>query len=62
MSTPSTDILPGLAAKAISVGILANTIVKLAISVAVGTKRYRLVAAGVLAAMAAAIGVALVLL
>jgi uncharacterized membrane protein (DUF4010 family) len=62
MSTPSTEILPALAAKAISVGILANTIVKVGISVAVGTKRYRLIAAGVLAAMATAIGVALVLL
>jgi hypothetical protein len=51
-----------LGAIGMSVGIVANTIVKVGISVAVGTKRYRLIAAGVLAAMAAAIGVALVLI
>jgi uncharacterized membrane protein (DUF4010 family) len=61
MSTPSTEILPAVAARAIAIGILANTIVKLGISVAMGSARYRLIAGGVLLAMAAAIGIALVL-
>jgi uncharacterized membrane protein (DUF4010 family) len=61
MSTPSTNILPLIAARAIAVGILANTFVKLGISVAVGSGRYRLISAGVLLAMAVAIGAALYL-
>ena len=55
MSTPSTAILPLLAAKAIAIGILANTFVKLAISVATGSARYRLVAGTVLLLMAGSI-------
>ena len=61
MSTPSTDVFPAIAARAIAIGILANTFVKLGISVAVGSGRYRLIAAGVLLSMAAAIAMALVL-
>jgi uncharacterized membrane protein (DUF4010 family) len=61
MSTPSTNILPLIAARAIAVGILANTFVKLGISVAVGSGRYRLISAGVLLAMAVAIGATLYL-
>lgn len=61
MSTPSTEILPAVAGRAIAIGILANTFVKLGISIAVGSARYRLIAGGVLLAMAAAIGVALAL-
>ena len=61
MSTPATNILPLIAARAIGAGILANTIVKLGISVAVGSGRYRLIAAGVLLAMAIAIVAALYL-
>lgn len=55
MSSPSTAILPSIAARAIVIGILANTIVKLTISVALGSARYRLVAGGALLAMAAVI-------
>jgi len=61
MSTPSTEILPSIAARAIATGILANTIVKLAISAAVGSARYRVIAGGALLAMAAAIAIALTL-
>jgi uncharacterized membrane protein (DUF4010 family) len=61
MSAPSTNILPLVAARAIAAGILANTVVKLGISVAVGSGRYRLIAAGVLVAMAVAIAAALYL-
>jgi uncharacterized membrane protein (DUF4010 family) len=59
MSTPSTEILPPIAAAAITVGILANTIVKLGISVAAGSGRFRLLAGGVLVAMALAISIML---
>ena len=59
MSTPSTQVLTSIAAKAIAVGILANTVVKLTISAVVGSPRYRLVACGSLAAIGAAIGIAL---
>jgi len=55
MSSPSTAILPLIAARAIAIGILANTIVKLTISAALGSARYRLVAGGALLTMAAAI-------
>jgi uncharacterized membrane protein (DUF4010 family) len=59
MSSPSTDILPIIAARAIAAGILANTVVKLGISTAMGTARFRLVAGGVLLLMAASIAVPL---
>ena len=55
MSTASTAVLPILAAKAIAIGILANTLVKLAISVATGSARYRLVAGALLLLMAGSI-------
>ncbi len=55
MSSPSTAILPSIAARAIAIGILANTVVKLTISTALGSARYRLVAGGALLAMAAVI-------
>lgn len=61
MSTPSTDVLPSIAARAIAMGILANTAVKLGISAAVGSARYRLITVGVLLAMAVPIGVAIAL-
>jgi len=61
MSTASTNILPLIAARAIAAGILANTVVKLGISVAVGSGRYRLISAGVLLAMAVAIAATLYL-
>ena len=59
MSTPSPDLLATVAARAIAAGILANTVVKLAMSVAVGSPRYRLIAGSILAAMGAAVAVAL---
>ncbi len=62
MSTRSTQIIPMIAARAIAIGILANTVVKLAISIVVGSSRYRLIAAGGLVAMALAIAAALALL
>ena len=61
MSTATTEILPAIAARAIAIGILANTVVKLGISAAVGSARYRLIACGVLLAMAAATALALTL-
>lgn len=62
MSTPSTQVLTIVAAHAIAIGILANTVVKLALSIAIGSPRYRLIAGGVLAAMAMAIGIVLILI
>jgi len=59
MSTPSSELLTTLAARAIAAGILANTVVKLAISVVVGAPRYRLIAGAILVAMGAAIAIAL---
>ncbi len=55
MSTPSVDIMPQIAARAIAAGILANTIVKLGISVAMGSAGFRLAAGGVLLLMTIAI-------
>lgn len=59
MSTPSPELAATIAAKAIAAGILANTVVKLGISVVVGSPRYRLVAGTILAVMGAAIAAAL---
>lgn len=59
MSTPSTQIVTAVAARAIAIGILANTVVKLAFSLAVGSARFRVVAGVILALMAVAIGGAL---
>lgn len=55
MSTPSTVIIPAIAARAIAIGILANTVVKLTISVTTGSARYRLISGGVLLLMAVSI-------
>ena len=62
MSTPSSELLASVAARAIAAGILANTMVKLGISVVVGSPRYRLVAGSILVAMGATIAVALAVL
>jgi uncharacterized membrane protein (DUF4010 family) len=62
MSTPSTAIAPMMAARAIGVGILANTIVKLGIAVAAGSGRFRLIAGAVLLGMAAITAAMLALL
>ncbi|HXV17623.1 MAG TPA: hypothetical protein VD758_12630, partial [Gemmatimonadaceae bacterium] len=61
MST-SSGLLVRFAARAIAVGILANTVVKLAISMVVGSARYRMVAGIILVAMGAAIAIALAVL
>jgi uncharacterized membrane protein (DUF4010 family) len=55
MSTPSTQVFTGVAARAIATGILANTVVKTAISAAVGSARYRLIAGGLLIALGAGV-------
>jgi uncharacterized membrane protein (DUF4010 family) len=62
MSTPTTAIAPMMAARAIGVGILANTMVKLGIAVVAGSGRFRLIAGAVLLAMAAVTAVMLALL
>lgn len=62
MSTPTTAIAPMMAARAIGVGILANTIVKLGIAVAAGSGRFRLIAGAVLLVMAAVTAAMLALL
>lgn len=61
MSNPSTTVLTRLAAHAIAIGVLANTVVKLVLSVAIGSSRYRLIAGSVLAAMGLTIGAVLIL-
>jgi uncharacterized membrane protein (DUF4010 family) len=61
MSDRSTGVGPAVAARAIAIGILANTVVKMLISVAVGSPRFRLVAGAGLAVVAMAIGVPLLI-
>jgi uncharacterized membrane protein (DUF4010 family) len=55
----ASAIPPALAAQGIAAGILANTLLKLGITVAVGQARFTAIAGGTLAAMAAALGLAL---
>ena len=62
MSERSTSVVPDVAARAIAIGILANTLVKLAISVAMGTPRFRLIAGTGLAVVAITIGAPLLIL
>jgi uncharacterized membrane protein (DUF4010 family) len=62
MSAPSTEVSPGIAARAITIGILANTLVKLAISVVAGSPRFKLIAGVVLVVMGLAMSVPLLLL
>ena len=62
MSAPSAAFGPPIAARAIAIGILANTAVKLVISVATGSQRFRLVSASVLLLMAGSVAVPLILL
>ena len=59
MSTPSPQMVTIVAARAIAVGILANTVVKFTISAVIGSPRYRLIAGGILVAMGGVIAVAL---
>lgn len=51
MSRPSEPMPPDLAARAITVGILANTVFKLGLAVSLGAPRFRPAAAGGLAAL-----------
>jgi uncharacterized membrane protein (DUF4010 family) len=59
MSTPSSMLIATIAARAIAVGVLANTLVKLGISIVVGSPKYRLIAGGILVVMGAGIAVTL---
>jgi uncharacterized membrane protein (DUF4010 family) len=61
MSAPTTDMLPTVAARAIAIGILVNTLVKLGISAAAGSARFRLMSVAVLLVMAASIAAPLLL-
>jgi hypothetical protein len=53
---------PALAATAIAVGVLANTGMKLALALSLGTTRFRTIAGGALAMMLLAIAAALAFL
>ena len=61
MSRAGAELTPSVAAYAIAIGILANTILKLSVSLALGTSRFRRVAGIGLAGLAvgSAIGLAL---
>jgi uncharacterized membrane protein (DUF4010 family) len=61
MSRTSLEIPADLAARAIAVGILANTMFKIALSLGIGTRPFRLRAAGGLGGIALAIGASLAL-
>jgi uncharacterized membrane protein (DUF4010 family) len=61
MSAPITDMLPAVAARAIAIGILTNTLVKLAISAAAGSARFRLMSVTVLLVMAVSIAAPLLI-
>lgn len=54
----SGSIAPALAARAIAIGILANSLMKLGLALALGTPQFRRVSGGVLVAMALALAVA----
>jgi uncharacterized membrane protein (DUF4010 family) len=62
MSTPSTAVLPAIAARAIGIGILANTVVKLAIAVGAGSGKFRQITAIGLLGMVAVAAAMLVIL
>ena len=50
-------VSPGVAATAIAVGVAANTAMKLALAVSLGSRRFQAIAGGTLALMLVAIGV-----
>jgi len=54
MSTLDAAVLPAIAARAIAIGVLANTLLKLGLTVTMGKGRFRRVAATGLAGLAAA--------
>jgi len=55
MSTLDQSVLPEIAARAIAIGVLANTLLKLGLTVVMGSNRFRRVASTGLTALAAAI-------
>ena len=59
MSVPSSALASTVAARAIGVGILSNTVVKLGISTIAGSGRFRVIASAILTAMAGFIAAAL---
>jgi len=54
MSTLDQSVLPEIAARAIAIGVLANTLLKLGLTVVMGSNRFRRVASTGLTALAAA--------
>jgi uncharacterized membrane protein (DUF4010 family) len=58
MTTTSVGAAPAIAAKAIAAGIISNCLMKAALAIALGTPAYRRVISGLLAVMAAVIGIA----
>jgi len=59
LSRQATTLAPGLAARALSVGALSNTLLKLAVTLSIGAPQYRWRAGTALAVIAIAIGGAL---
>jgi uncharacterized membrane protein (DUF4010 family) len=59
MTTTSVGGAPAIAAKAIAVGIVSNCLMKAALAIALGTSAYSRIISGLLAVMAAAIGIAI---
>jgi len=57
----ASEVAPGIAAFAIAIGVFANTGMKLVLALVFGSRRYRLLAGGGLAAMLLALGVSLAL-
>lgn len=57
-----SGIEPALAARAVAIGVLANTLTKLVLAVALGTGRFRLLAGAALLALALAVGGMILLL
>ena len=56
------DVVSAAAAQAVAIGMLSNTLLKLGLALAIGRARFRRLAAGSLAAMAAAAAVSIALL
>jgi uncharacterized membrane protein (DUF4010 family) len=59
MSVPSAALVSSIASRAIATGILANTVVKLGISMIAGTGQFRVIVSAILLAMIALIAAAL---
>jgi uncharacterized membrane protein (DUF4010 family) len=58
-TTPAAGNMPAVAAQVIAVGILTNCLLKLGLAATLGSRRFARVAAGPLAGMAVALGIAL---